>query len=107
MTNSPTTERVSARCVAGGISAKAPPTPSPPMQQDALANSAGRMLLAVVFDGLGADLRNLCDVLGVLAFGDELEDFALANRQRFERAFLVSDFTYRKFLVELRGNLLT
>ena len=41
MTNSPATERVSARCVACGILVTDSPTPSPPMQQDALANKAG------------------------------------------------------------------
>ena len=45
-------------------------------------------LHAMVFDGLGADLQDRGDLLGVLAFGDELEDFALPDRQLFERAFL-------------------
>src|SRR5436190_6304653 len=45
MTNNPATERVSACWVACGISANDPPTPKPPMQQDALAKRAGTILL--------------------------------------------------------------
>ena len=45
----------------------------------------------MVFDGFGADLQDLGNLLGVLAFGDESEDFALPARQLSKRAFLVSN----------------
>jgi hypothetical protein len=48
-------------------------------------------LRAMVFDGLGADFQGFSDLLGVLAFGDKLEDFALPARQLFERAFLAGN----------------
>ncbi len=53
---------------------------------------------AVVFDGLGADLQDFGNAFGVLAFGDELENFALPARQLFERAFPFGDPIQRKFL---------
>ena len=59
---------------------------------------AVHQLHAMVFDGLGADLQDLGDLFGVLAFGDELEDLALPAGQLFERAFPVSN--------RLRGNFL-
>ena len=32
---------------------------------------SGHQLHAMVFDGLGTDLQNITDLLGVLAFGNE------------------------------------
>ena len=52
---------------------------------------AVHQLHAMVFDGLGADLQDLADLFGILAFGDELENFALPARQVFERAFPVGN----------------
>jgi len=57
---------------------------------------AVHQLHAMVFHGLGADLEDFGGLLGVPAFGDELEDFALPVRQLFERAFLVGDPIHRK-----------
>src|SRR5689334_23000650 len=74
MAKSPATERVSARCVAGGISVTEPPTPRPPMQQHALAKRAGRMLLA----------RMLKTSLGWTAL-----DTVSANRERSPLPFPV------------------
>ena len=61
-------------------------------------------LHAMVFDGLWADLQDRGDLLGVLALGDELEDFALAARQLLEWAFLVGNCFQRKPFQESRGD---
>lgn len=53
---------------------------------------------AVVFNGLGADLQDLGNLLGVLAFGDQLENFALPARQLLERAFRLAIPSSAKFL---------
>ena len=56
---------------------------------------AAHKLHAVVFDGLGADLLDRGDVLGVLAFGDELENFTLPARQLFKWTAPAGDFMRR------------
>jgi hypothetical protein len=61
----------------------------------------------MVFDGLGADLQDLGDLFGVLAFGNELEDLALTPRLLFERAFPVSNRLEGKFFEESRRDFLT
>ncbi len=41
---------------------------------------------------LGADLKNLLNLLGVLAFGNELENFMLEERQLFgAKCFVISN----------------
>ena len=67
---------------------------------------AVHQLHAMVLDGLWADLQDRGDLLGVLAFGDELKDFTLPARQRFERAFLVGNPFQRKPFEESRGDFL-
>ena len=64
-------------------------------------------LHAMVFDGLWADLQERGDLLGVLAFGNQLENFALPDRQLFERVFPVGDRMQRKPFQEWRGESLT
>ena len=59
---------------------------------------ARHQLHAMVFNGLGADLQHLGDLLGVLAFGNEPENLALPGGQLFERAFLVGDSIRRRGL---------
>ena len=46
----------------------------------------GHQLCAMVFDGLVADFQDRSDGLGGLAFGQQLEDLALARGQLLERA---------------------
>jgi len=55
---------------------------------------------AMIFDGLGTDLQDFGDLLGVLAFSDEQENFALSARQLFERVFLVGDPIQSKLVRE-------
>lgn len=59
---------------------------------------------AMIFNRLGADLQDVADLLGGLAFGDELEHLALPARQLIERAFASGGSIRGKLLVELRGN---
>lgn len=42
---------------------------------------AGHQFHAMIFDGLGTDFQDVADLLGVLAIGDELKNFALPNVQ--------------------------
>ena len=64
---------------------------------------AGHQLHAMVFNGLGADVEKVGDLLRILAFGDELKNLALATRQLFERAFRVVEFICRSFFEKLGG----
>jgi hypothetical protein len=47
---------------------------------------------AMVFHSLWAQIENRSDLLRILAFGDEFEDFPLPGIQLFERATLVDDW---------------
>ena len=67
---------------------------------------ARHQLHAMVFDGLGANLQRLGDLLGVLAFGNKPENLALPNCQLFERAFLVNTSIPSGIFEEARGGFL-
>src|SRR5580658_7657619 len=67
---------------------------------------AAHQLDAMVFDGLGADLEDVGDAFGILAFGNELENFALAGCQLFERAFPDGDSFQWKHPGQPAGNFL-
>jgi len=64
---------------------------------------ASHQLHPMIFHSLGADFENVRDLFGVLAFGDELENFALAGRQLFEWTFLVGDFNHGSVGEKSRG----
>lgn len=66
---------------------------------------AGHQLHAMILDGLGTDFEDVRDLFGVLTFGDELENFALAARQLFERIGLAVNSRDGKLFVEPCGNI--
>jgi hypothetical protein len=64
---------------------------------------ARHQLHAMIFDGLGTDLQDSGDLLGVSTFGNELEYLPLAARQMFELDCSVGDLIQRNFFEELPG----
>ena len=63
---------------------------------------AGHQFHAMVFDGLGTDIEDVPDLLGILAFGDELKDFALPDGQPLEWDFPIGGFRRGNIFNRLR-----
>ena len=57
----------------------------------------------MVLHGLGTDFENQGNGLGGLAFGDQLQDFALSFGQQVERTAGADDLTQGKFLQQTIG----